>query len=135
MSVMPHDHRAAAAIGIYAGREDNVLWRRVGAVRGGAGRVEPARGKTLADRECAVLGRGIIHSVTNPPPRPTGAIHVRWGGDFSWDGKSGRDSEAPRERPYDEEEVARLFEEANAALGAARRFAPGGGDPPWLASK
>ena len=28
MSVMPHDHRMWAVIGIYTGREDNVFWRR-----------------------------------------------------------------------------------------------------------
>ena len=37
MSVMPHNHRAAAAIGIYAGREDNAFWRRIGAGEDGAG--------------------------------------------------------------------------------------------------
>jgi predicted metal-dependent enzyme (double-stranded beta helix superfamily) len=121
MSVMPHNHRVAAAIGIYTGREDNAFWRRVGASDEGAGgRIEPAGGKTLAERECAVLGRDIIHSVTNPLARLTGAIHVYWGGDFFADGKSEWDPETLRERPYDKAKVARLFEESNAALAAAR---------------
>ncbi len=121
MSVMPHNHRAAAAIGIYTGREDNAFWRRVDAGEDGAGgRIEAAGGKTIGERECAVLGRDIIHSVTNPLPRLTGAIHVYWGGDFFADGKSEWDPETLRERPYDKEKVARLFEESNAALAAAR---------------
>ena len=122
MAVMPHNHRAAAAIGIYAGREDNAFWRRIGGTRedGAGGRIEAAGGKTLVERECAVLGRDIIHSVTNPLPRLTGAIHVYWGGDFFADGKSEWDPETLRERPYDKEKVARLFEESNAALAVAR---------------
>ena len=28
MTLMPHNHNMLAAIGIYAGREDNVFWRR-----------------------------------------------------------------------------------------------------------
>jgi predicted metal-dependent enzyme (double-stranded beta helix superfamily) len=120
MSVMPHNHHVAAAIGIYAGREDNRFWRRVGAGEDGAGRIEAAGGKTIVERGCAVLGRDIIHSVTNPLPRLTGAIHVYWGGDFFADGKSEWDPETLRERPYDKEKVARLFEESNAALAVAR---------------
>lgn len=121
MGVMPHNHRVAAAIGIYAGREENAFWRRVGAGEDGTGgRIEVAGGKTIGERECVVLGRDIIHSVTNPLPRLTGAIHVYWGGDFFADGKSEWDPETLRERPYDKEKVARLFEESNAALPAAR---------------
>jgi len=120
MGVMPHNHRVAAAIGIYTGREDNRFWRRVGAGEDGAGgRIEVAGGKTIGERECAVLGRDIIHSVTNPLPRLTGAIHVYWGGDFFADGKSEWDPETLRERPYDKEKVARLFEESNAGLAVA----------------
>src|SRR3546814_1116428 len=29
MTIMPHNHRMWAVIGIYTGREDNVFWRRV----------------------------------------------------------------------------------------------------------
>src|SRR5687767_3755781 len=30
MTLMPHDHRMWAVIGMYAGREDNIFWRRLG---------------------------------------------------------------------------------------------------------
>ncbi len=86
----------------------------------GAGRIEAAGAKALSARDCAVLGKDIIHSVTNPIPRFTGAIHVYWGRDFFGVEKSEWDPETLRERPYDKERVARLFEESNAALAAAR---------------
>jgi hypothetical protein len=81
-----------------------------------------------------VLGRDIIHSMTNPLPRLTGVIHVYWGGDFFADGKSEWDPETLRERPYDKEKVARLFEESNAALVGERWTARRRGEP-WLASR
>jgi len=34
MTIMPHDHRMWAVIGIYTGREDNVFWRRLPADAG-----------------------------------------------------------------------------------------------------
>ena len=67
-----------------------------------------------------MLGRDIIHSMTNPLPRLTGVIHVYWGGDFFADGKSEWDPEILSERPYDKENVARLFVESNAVLAGAR---------------
>ena len=30
MTIMPHDHRTWAVIGVYGGREDNMYWRRIG---------------------------------------------------------------------------------------------------------
>src|SRR6266567_687264 len=39
MTVMPHNHEMCAVIGIYSGREDNILWRRTGR------REEPNRGR------------------------------------------------------------------------------------------
>ena len=29
MTIMPHNHRMAAVIGLYTGREDNIFWRRL----------------------------------------------------------------------------------------------------------
>src|SRR5262245_1276134 len=78
MTVMPHNHQMWAVIGIYSGREDNIFWRRL---PDGAGRVEAAGAKSLCVGDAAPLGHDIIHSVTNPIPRLTGAIHV-YGGDF-----------------------------------------------------
>ena len=44
MTIMPHDHRMWAVIGVYTGREDNIFWRRVpGAPAGWSRRPEPSR--------------------------------------------------------------------------------------------
>jgi predicted metal-dependent enzyme (double-stranded beta helix superfamily) len=61
------------------------------------------------------LGRDIIHTVTNPLTRLTGAIHV-YGGDFYAVVRSEWDPETLLERAYDVEKNLRLFAEANARL-------------------
>jgi predicted metal-dependent enzyme (double-stranded beta helix superfamily) len=79
MTIMPHDHRMWAVVGLYTGREDNIFWRRI---KGDPhGRIEAAGARALCVGDVESLGHHVIHSVTNPIPRPTGAIHV-YGGDF-----------------------------------------------------
>lgn len=112
MTILPHDHRMWAVIGVYGGREDNIFWRRIDDGAGGR-RIEAAGAKALGDRDTAPLGRDIIHSVTNPIPRLSGAIHV-YGGDFFAAPRSEWDPETLLERRYDVETNMRLFEEANA---------------------
>ncbi len=115
MMLPPHDHKMWAVIGIYTGREDNVFWRRIEDENGS--RLEAAGAKALGEKDVAPLGQDIVHSVTNPIPRLTGAIHV-YGGDFFADGRSQWDPETLREQPYDVEHTLRLFEEANAYAAA-----------------
>ena len=110
MTVMPHDHRMWAIIGIYEGREDNIFWRRLKNEPGG--KVEAAGARALAAGDCCTLGPDIVHSVTNPIPRFTGAIHV-YGGDFFNTARSEWDPETLLEKPYDVAKTMRLFEEAN----------------------
>jgi len=113
MTLKPHDHKMWAVIGIYTGREDNIFWRRV---KGDPdGRIEAAGAEALGVKDCAPLGRDVVHSVTNPIPRLTGALHV-YGGDFFGDGRSEWDPETLTEQPYDIEGNLRLFEESNARL-------------------
>ena len=64
MTVMPHNHNMWAIIGIYTGREDNILWRRIPDEP--SGRIEAAGAKALSERDASPFGRDIIHSVTNP---------------------------------------------------------------------
>jgi predicted metal-dependent enzyme (double-stranded beta helix superfamily) len=99
-----------AVIGIYTGREDNIFWRRI-ADR--PSRVEAAGAKALGEGDVVPLSRDVIHSVTNPIPRLTGAIHV-YGGDFfdpadrlEWN------PETLREEPFDIERAKRRFDEAS----------------------
>jgi predicted metal-dependent enzyme (double-stranded beta helix superfamily) len=112
MTVMPHDHRMWAVIGIYSGREDNIFWRRL---PDQGGKLEAAGAKALSNGDAEPLGHNIIHSITNPIGRFTGAIHV-YGGDFFGAERSEWDPETLLEERYNVEKNMRLFEEANAAL-------------------
>ncbi len=40
MTIMPHEHRMWAVIGVYTGGEDNMFWRRIG--EPGSSKVEAA---------------------------------------------------------------------------------------------
>ena len=115
MTVIPHNHLMWAVIGVYTGREDNIFWRRLPHAEGG--RIEAAGAKSLGMRDAEPLGRDIIHTVTNPLPRLTGAIHV-YGGDFYAVTRSEWDPETLTERRYDIERNRRLFEDANRAFAA-----------------
>ena len=110
MTVMPHNHNMWAVIGIYTGREGNILWRRV--ANEPSGRIEAAGAKALGVRDALPLGRDVIHSVTNPIGRLTGAIHV-YGGDFFAVPRSEWDAERLMEQPGDVQKTFRLFEESN----------------------
>jgi predicted metal-dependent enzyme (double-stranded beta helix superfamily) len=110
MTLLPHNHQMWAVIGIYTGREDNIFWRRL---PDGSGRVEAAGAKAIAEKDAVPLGPDIIHSVTNPIPRLTGALHV-YGGDFFAPGRKEWDPETLCERDCDAENMRRRFEAANA---------------------
>ena len=117
MTVMPHNHNMWAVIGIYTGREDNILWRRVPDAPGG--RIEAAGAKALCEHDALPLGRDIIHSVTNPIGRLTGAIHV-YGGDFFGVPRSEWDPERLLEQPGDVQKTLQLFEESNRLYAEPR---------------
>jgi predicted metal-dependent enzyme (double-stranded beta helix superfamily) len=106
MRIFPHDHRMWAAIGIYAGQEDNAFYRR------GPDGVVPSGGTQLHERDVALLGDDTIHAVLNPRREHTGAIHV-YGGDFFTQPRSEFDPETLAEQPYDVERTLALFEAAN----------------------
>ena len=106
MVLLPHDHRMWATIGIYTGREDNILWDRSGGV------VRAASAKAISERQVFDLPDTAIHSVINPIPRLTGAIHI-YGGDFFGVARSQWDSETLHEHPLDLQAVQLSFREAN----------------------
>ncbi len=116
MTIMPHNHEMWAVIGVYTGREDNIFWRRLANREDGL--IEAAGARSLGPSDCAPLGRDIIHSVTNPLPRLTAAIHV-YGGLFFDTARSEWDHETLLEGEYDLEKTMRLFEQANARPQAA----------------
>jgi predicted metal-dependent enzyme (double-stranded beta helix superfamily) len=111
MTLMPHDHRMWAVIGVYTGREDNIFWRRIAGEPGG--RIEAAGAKSLSAADALQLGHDIVHSVTNPLRRLTGALHV-YGGDFFAVERSEWDPETLLEQRFDVNTTLHLFEEANA---------------------
>jgi len=113
MTLMPHNHEMWAVIGVYSGREDNIFWRRL--PDRSDGKLRAAGARELCVGDVAPLGKDIIHSVTNPIMRLTGAIHV-YGGDFFTTPRSEWDPESLLEGRYDVEKNMRLFEESNNRL-------------------
>jgi predicted metal-dependent enzyme (double-stranded beta helix superfamily) len=106
MRIYPHDHRMWAAIGIYAGQEDNAFYRRAGTTLTESG------GKALATGDVALLGDDTIHGVMNPKDHLTGAIHV-YGGDFVNQPRSAWGPGPLEERPYDINDTMQQFADAN----------------------
>lgn len=106
MVIMPHNHSMWAVIGVYGGREDNILWRRV--PDGPQGRIEAAGAMALSTKDAQAFGPDLIHSVVNPIQRVTGALHV-YGGDFFGAKRSEWDPESLEEKPYDVEKALRMF--------------------------
>jgi predicted metal-dependent enzyme (double-stranded beta helix superfamily) len=106
ITIMPHNHEMWAVIGIYGGREDNIFWRRI--KDHPDGHIEAAGARALSTGDVTPLGKDIIHSVTNPIMKLSGAIHV-YGGDFFETHRSEWDPESLSERPFDIEKAKALF--------------------------
>jgi predicted metal-dependent enzyme (double-stranded beta helix superfamily) len=109
MNLMPHNHLMWANIGIYTGREDNILWRRT------SGSIEAFGAKALFEGQAAALPVDTIHSVTNPLLRFTGGIHI-YGGDFFATTRSQWNPETLGEEPSDGAVIRRMFERENERL-------------------
>jgi predicted metal-dependent enzyme (double-stranded beta helix superfamily) len=111
MVLLPHNHTMWATIGIYTGREDNILWRSTD------GHVTACGGKSLCERDVFSLNEDAVHSVVNPIERLTAAIHV-YGGDFFAPGRSEWDPETLTERPFDTDRNLQRFHDADARFRA-----------------
>jgi predicted metal-dependent enzyme (double-stranded beta helix superfamily) len=109
MNLMPHNHLMWANIGIYIGREDNILWRRTPET------IDAFGAKALFERDVVALPIETIHSVTNPLPRFTGGIHI-YGGDFFHTARSQWNPETRKEEPSDGAVIRRIFERENEKL-------------------
>lgn len=75
--------------------------------------MEAIGARALAETDAVTLGQDVIHSVSNPIPRLTGAIHV-YGSDFFAVVPSEWDAENLLEQPSDGERMERRFADANA---------------------
>ena len=104
---LPHNHNNRAVIGMYGGREDNIFWRRL--PQGEGGRIEAAGARSLCPGEVTILGRDIIHSVTNPLGKLSVALHVYDGDLLVTPDRSHWDAESLTEAPYDPELVSPMF--------------------------
>lgn len=113
MSLMPHNHQMFSVVGVYSGREDNVMWRRT------ADAIEAAGARSLGPGDVSTLGRDVIHSVLNPIGKMTCAVHV-YGGDFfnPPEPRSEWDHETLAEQPWRIDRVKARFEEAEARFNA-----------------
>lgn len=105
-TIPPHNHEMWAVIGIYGGREDNIFWRRI--ADHPEGLIEAAGARALSTGDVCPMGADIIHSVTNPIPRMTAALHV-YGGDFFEAERSEWEPELLTEHKLDIDEVRARF--------------------------
>ena len=106
MVLPPHDHNMWAVIGIYTGREDNIFWRRL--KDDPRGRIEAAGATAMKTGDVTPLGKDVIHSVTNPITKYTGALHI-YGGDFFEAERLEWEAEGLTERRWDPERAKALF--------------------------
>jgi Predicted metal-dependent enzyme of the double-stranded beta helix superfamily len=109
MNLMPHNHHMWANIGIYTGREDNILWERTEAG------LKANKAECLFTGDVATLSSTAIHSVTNPLKRFTGGIHI-YGGDFFETEFSRWDPETLDEGPFNGELIRKMFKNENERL-------------------
>ena len=109
MNLMPHNHLMWANIGIYTGREDNIIWRRSG------DSITAFEADALFEGSVAKLPVDAIHSVTNPLLRFTGGIHI-YGGDFFETTRSQWNPETLDEEPSDGAIIRGIFERENQRL-------------------
>jgi predicted metal-dependent enzyme (double-stranded beta helix superfamily) len=115
MQLLPHEHNMWAVIGIYTGREDNIFWQR------GTGRLSAASATAISAGDVVPLAHDVIHSVSNPIEKLTGAIHI-YGGDFFRVHRSEWNPETLEERPWSIRDAVRNFEQSNARFfGPSKR--------------
>jgi len=110
MNLMPHNHLMWANIGIYTGREDNLLWRNSPNKS-----IEAYSAKALFEGDAAALPVDAIHSVTNPLLRFTGGIHI-YGGDFFDTTRTQWNPETLAEEPSDGAVIRGIFERENERM-------------------
>lgn len=109
MNLMPHNHLMWANIGIYTGREDNLMWRKT------ADSIEAYGARALFAGDSVALPGDTIHSVTNPLARFTGGIHI-YGGDFFDTTRSQWNPETLAKEPSDGAVIRGIFERENEKL-------------------
>jgi len=110
ISLKPHNHNMPAVIGVYQGRENNIFWRRI--AESAEGKIEAAGAESIGPGGVVLLGRDIIHSVSNPLDGYTAAIHVYRGNFFTKERSEWNPADL-NESAYDLEGNMALFQRAN----------------------
>lgn len=94
-----HNHCMWGVIGVYAGQEDNFLYRR------GAAGLEQVETKSLRTADVYVMPNDLIHAINNPLNEFNAALHV-YGGDLvERPGRSIWNPESDVEEDYDIKQV------------------------------
>ena len=114
MNLMPHNHLMWASIGIYTGREDNILWRE------DDDGLEAHDVRCLFEGDVAKLTPQAIHSVTNPLLRFTGGVHI-YGGDFFATERTQWDPETLDREPSNGDVIREMFDRANERMRRLRK--------------
>lgn len=109
--LVPHDHLMWASIGVYTGRENNIMWEPSGST------IQATEATSVAAKEVFSLPPDAVHSVTNPVERYTAAIHV-YGGDLSSTLRGQWDPLTLRREPFDVEDVRRVLQQADQRFGS-----------------
>lgn len=112
-SVSPvHNHSMWAVIGMYAGQEDNHLYRRHD------GGIDETHLKSLRPGDIFLMDPTLIHAIENPLPELNGAIHV-YGGDLQErPGRSLWDPATLEEVPYQFDKVLEFTKQMMAQRSA-----------------
>lgn len=104
--LVPHDHLMWASIGVYTGRENNIMWEPSGKT------IQAINAASVAAKEVFSLPPDAIHSVTNPVEGYTSALHV-YGGDLSAAPRSQWDPRTLAQEPFDVEDGRRILQRAD----------------------
>ena len=109
----PHNHLMWAEVGVYVGREDNILWRRC--APDSKWSIEAVGAAALCAGTRHSFAHNVIHSVTNPLDKLTAGIHI-YGGDLTQPPRSAWDGETLIEGPLSHERERRVIEAYNSRL-------------------
>jgi len=112
----PHNHLMWAEVAVYAGREDNIFWRR--SAPGSRWPIEAVDTAALCVGSRHSFEHDVIHSVTNPLDKLTAGIHI-YGGDLAQPPRSAWDGETLVEGPLSHQRERHAIEAYNAKLDDA----------------
>lgn len=118
LALAPHDHQLWLVAGVFAGREDNALYRRT---RSG---IDPSGTRVVETGQVITLGPQAIHAVHNPTGSWTGVVQI-YGGDLFATDRSQFDPVTLQERPFDYADAAAQLASGHEVQSGRRPVPPG----------